>query len=42
LHYFHYYILAENIGYKADKNEVKGIRITPMRPIVIFISYLAC
>ena len=41
LHYFHYYILAENIGYKVDKNEVKGIQITPTRPIVIFISYLA-
>jgi hypothetical protein len=41
LHYFHYYILAENIGYKVDKSEVRGIQITPMRPIVIFISYLA-
>jgi len=40
LHYFHYYFLAENIGYKVDKNEVKGIRITPMSPIAIFISYL--
>ena len=41
LHYFHYYILAENIGYKVDKSEVKGFQITPTRPIVIFISYLA-
>jgi hypothetical protein len=41
LHYFHYYILAENIGYKVDKSEVRGIQITPMSPIVIFISYLA-
>jgi hypothetical protein len=41
LHYFHYYILAENIGHKVYKSEVKGIQITPTRPIVIFISYLA-
>jgi hypothetical protein len=41
LHYFHYYVLAENIGYKVDKNEVKGFQITPTSPIVIFISYLA-
>jgi len=41
LHYFHYYILAENIGYKVDKSEVKRFQITPTRPIVIFISYLA-
>jgi hypothetical protein len=41
LHYFHYYILAENIGYKVYKSEVKGIQITPTRPILIFISYLA-
>ena len=40
LHYFHYYILAENIGYKVYKSEVKGIQITPMSPIAIFISYL--
>jgi uncharacterized membrane protein len=37
LHYFHYYILAENIGYKVEKKEIKEIQVNP---IITFLSYL--
>jgi hypothetical protein len=39
-YYLHYYILPENIGHKADKNEneIKNIQVNPM---ITILSYLA-
>jgi len=38
LHYFHYYILAENIGYKVEEGYVK---ISQVNPMITILSYLA-
>jgi hypothetical protein len=38
LHYFHYYILAENIGHKVEEGYVK---ISQVNPMITILSYLA-
>jgi hypothetical protein len=40
-YYFHYFILPENLGYKTDIYEIKGIPVSLMSPILAFLSYLA-
>jgi hypothetical protein len=40
-YYLHYFILPENLGYKTDIYEIKGILVNLMSPILAFLSYLA-
>ena len=39
-YYLHYFILPENLGYKTDIYEIKGIPVNLMSPILAFLSYL--
>jgi len=40
-YYLHYFILPENLDYKTEIYEIKGIPVSLMSPIFVFLSYLA-
>jgi hypothetical protein len=39
-YYLHYFILPENLDYKTQIYEIKGIPVSLMSPIFVFLSYL--